>query len=99
VVDEETIAARNQQFNQIAAERVHVEYIPMQNSSGVRGMLLITMQELAMTATKAPNEKKFQRVSSEIATQTDKAHQVEMEIRKDKMLTEVIETQQRLMGQ
>jgi hypothetical protein len=59
--------------------------------------LLIIMLDSPLSAAKAPDENFLQNVHNEIATQADRYYQYKMEMRKPKMLTEEIETQQRLM--
>jgi hypothetical protein len=51
-----------------------------------------------MSAAKTPDENFIQEVGNEMTTQADRSHQLEMQIRKHKLLTERIETQQRLNG-
>jgi hypothetical protein len=57
------------------------------------------MQESAMSATKTLDYTFLHSMANQIATQPDRNHQFKMEIRKHKILTEGIETQQKLMGQ
>jgi hypothetical protein len=56
------------------------------------------MQESAMSAAKRSDDDFIQSVGNEMAAQADITYQFEMLIRKHKMLTEGIETQQRLIG-
>jgi hypothetical protein len=64
-----------------------------------RDNLLVSMQESGMSAAKTPDDEFIQSKGNELAAQADRTHQFEMHIRKHKMLTEGIETQQRLIGQ
>jgi hypothetical protein len=57
------------------------------------------MQEYVMSDANTPDDEVIQSVGNEMDTQTNRTHQYEMQIRKHKMLTEGIETQQRLIGQ
>jgi hypothetical protein len=61
--------------------------------------LLISIQKTAMTTAKTPDESFFKSVNNEIVTQADMSHQYTMDRRKHKMITEGIETQERLMEQ
>jgi hypothetical protein len=101
VGDEKTIKTRNTKLNEIAAERAQIEQNTAQywTIQRARDNILVSMQESAMSAAKTPDDDFIQSVCNEMAAQADRTNQFEMQIRKHKMLTEGIETQQRLIGQ
>jgi hypothetical protein len=90
VADEETINTRNQQLCQIATDHEQIE----QNTREYT-----TIQEVrdnllgALFASKTPYKNFFQSMNQKITTQAYSTHLYQMEIRRQKMLTEGIEAQ------
>jgi hypothetical protein len=82
----------NQRLSEIPEEHAMKEPITREYKiiQGALHNLFVEMQESSMSAANTPNENFLQYICNEIATQPDKGHQFEMEIRKQKLLAEGI---------